>query len=252
MIYNEIDQSAFERAKIKVLLKQNVSVGFGTLQEKTIHSVMKLYYEPNEDYHEIPIEGYIADIYNQNGQIIEVQNGNFNKMRGKLQSFLPSYVVTIVYPLPRVKWLIWVDPETGNCTEKRKSPKTGNGYEIFKELYKIKSFLHSDHLCFRIPLLDMEEYRLLNGYSKDRKKGSERYDRMPVSFQEEIVIESKKDFMMFVPASLEDHFTCNDFSKAAKIKKELASVTLNILTELGIVKRVGKQGRSFLYEVVEI
>lgn len=83
-----MNKEAFEQAKIKVLLKQHDPHGFGTLQEKTVHAVMKLYYEPNEDYHEVPIEGYIADIYTGE-QIIEIQNGNFNRLRDKLQVFLP-------------------------------------------------------------------------------------------------------------------------------------------------------------------
>ena len=46
----------------------------------------------------------------------------------------------------------------------------------FKELYKIRPFLKNENLRFRFALIDMEEYRLLNGWSKDKKKGSERYD----------------------------------------------------------------------------
>ena len=64
-ILSDMDKNAFERAKLKVLLKQNDPHGFGTLQEKTVHAVMKLYYEPDEDCHEVPVEGYIADIYHR-------------------------------------------------------------------------------------------------------------------------------------------------------------------------------------------
>ena len=42
-ILSDMDKNAFERAKLKVLLKQNDPHGFGTLQEKTVHAVMKLY-----------------------------------------------------------------------------------------------------------------------------------------------------------------------------------------------------------------
>ena len=45
-----MDKDAFERAKLKVLLKQNDPHGFGTLQEKTVHAVMKLAFEPDEDF----------------------------------------------------------------------------------------------------------------------------------------------------------------------------------------------------------
>lgn len=242
-----IDHEAFEKAKIKVMLNQHDPHGFGTLKEKTVHAVMKAYFSPNEDYHEVPIEGYIADIYTGN-QIIEIQNGNFNKMRDKLNAFLPEYDVTIVYPIPAIKWLLWVEPETGEVSDKHKSPIKGSGYHAFSELYKIKNYLKDPHLHFVFPLLEIEEYRLLNGRKNNRKKGSERYDRVPVAYVDEVVIEQLEDYMQFVPYELQN-FTCAEFSKAAHIRKELGSTVLNILFYLGIVDRIGKKGNSYIYSV---
>ena len=37
--------------------------GIGTLSEKTVHAVMKNYYAPDTDMHEIPIENFVADIF---------------------------------------------------------------------------------------------------------------------------------------------------------------------------------------------
>lgn len=243
-----IDQELFQNAKLKVLMKQTDPHGFGTLKEKSIHSIMKNYYAPDEDMHEIPIENYIADIYTGT-EIIEIQNGNFNKMRDKLDAFLPIYDVTIVYPIPHEKWVKWIDPDTGDVSKKHKSPKKGSGYTAFPELYKLKKYLREEHLHFRFPLLNMEEYRMLNGWSTNRKRGSTRYDRIPISFEQEICIECLEDYMQFVPYDLKEQFTCPEFSKAAHITKDLGSVVLNILTELEIVRRVGKQGRAYLYEV---
>ena len=245
-----INQETFERAKVKVLLGQNGQHGFGTLKEKTIHQIMKLYYAPNEDMHEVPVNGYIADIFTGR-EIIEIQNGNFNKMRDKLSSFLPEYDVTVVYPIPHTKWLLWVDEMSGEVSKKHKSPKTGNGYLAFPELYKIKSFLTDPHLHFRFPLLDMEEYRLLNGWSSDKKKGSSRYDRVPVAFHEEIVIDNVRDYLQFVPYDLEDGFSNAEFAKKAKLRKDESTVVLHILFSLGVLERVGKKGNAFLYAVAE-
>lgn len=44
-------------------------------------------------------------------------------MRRKLDAFLKIYPVTIVYPIPHVKWLSWIDEESGEMSPKRKSPK---------------------------------------------------------------------------------------------------------------------------------
>lgn len=56
--------------------------------------------------------------------------------------------------------------------------------------------------------------------------------------------------MQFVPPQLEQ-FTSAEFAKAAHIRRPLAQTTLNILYEVGAVKRVGKKGNNYLYEVVE-
>ena len=128
---------AFEAAKKKIIGIDRQRLGIGTYGEKTVHAILKNYYEPDEDRQEIPIENYVADIY-ANGEIIEIQTRQFNRMRDKLTTFLPLYPVTIVYPIPREKWLIWIDEESGELSQKRKSPKKGNPYHAFSELYKIK------------------------------------------------------------------------------------------------------------------
>ena len=92
----------FERAKNKIIGVDRQRQGIGTLSEKTVHAILKLYYAPDEDMHEIPIENYVADIYTGK-EIIEIQTRQFNRMREKLTAFLKLYPVTIVYPIPRDK-----------------------------------------------------------------------------------------------------------------------------------------------------
>ena len=244
------NQERFEQAKQKIIGIDRQRLGIGTLSEKTVHAILKNYYEPDEDRQEIPIENYVADIYSD-GEIIEIQTRQFNKLRDKLQTFLSLYPVTVVYPIPREKWLIWVDEESGELSKKRKSPTKGNPYVAFIELYKIKMFLKDPNLRLRFVLIDMEEYRLLNGWSKDKKKGSTRYDRIPTQLVEEVEINCPEDYMQFVPYELEDDFTTKDFAKAAHIPVNLAQTVLNILFFVGTVERVGKQGRAYLYRVAE-
>lgn len=246
-----IDEVRFEHAKNRVIGINRERQGIGTLSEKTVHAVLKNYYAPDTDMHEIPIESFVADIYT-GSEIIEIQTRSFNTMRRKLTAFLPEYPVTIVYPIPHVKWLSWIDEETGETSPKRKSPKKGNPYHAFIELYKIRPFLKDANLKFRFALIDMEEYRLLNGWSKDKKKGSDRYDRIPVSFVEEVCIDRREDYMQFIPYDIPEEFTAKDFAKHAKIPVHLAQTVLLILFDLEIVDRIGKEGRSYLYRIHEI
>lgn len=245
------DKEAFEKAKKKIIGIDRQRLGIGTLSEKTVHAILKNYYEPDEDRQEIPIENYVADIY-ADGEIIEIQTRQFNKMRNKLMVFLPLYPVTIVYPIPREKWLIWIDEENGELSKKRKSPARGNVYIAFPELYKIKMFLKDPNLRIKLVFLDMEEYRLLNGWSKDKKKGSSRYDRIPTELVEEVDITCLQDYMQFIPYELEDEFTSRDFARAAHINVQLAQTVLNILYHVGVITRTGKKGNQYLYEVLEV
>lgn len=246
-----IDEKRFEEAKNKIIGIHRERRGIGTLAEKTMHAVLKNYYAPDEDMHEIPIENYVADIYTGT-EIIEIQSRSFGAMRKKLAAFLPLYPVTIVYPIPHIKWLSWIDEETGETSQKRKSPKKGNAYQAFIELYKIRPFLSNENLRFRFDLIDMEEYRLLNGWSRDKKKGSDRYDRIPQKLVEEVCVDRREDYMQFLPYDIKEPFTTKDFSKAAKIPVRLSQTVLLILYDLKIVERIGKQGNLFLYHICEL
>lgn len=239
---------AFERAKEKIIGVDRQRLGIGTLSEKTVHAILKNFYEPNEDKQEIPIENYVADIYSQ-GEIIEIQTRQFNRMRDKLNAFLPLYPVTIVYPIPNEKYLIWIDEESGELSSKRKSPKRGNPYDAFVELYKIKMYLKDPNLRLKLVFLDLEEYRLLNGWSKDKKKGSSRYDRIPVKLIREVDIVCLQDYMQFVPYDIKEPFTVKEFAKSVHISSTLAGTVVHILSFVGTLIQVGKKGNAYLYKV---
>lgn len=243
-----MDQIRFQEAVSQVMDKVKEESGIGTLSEKTIHAVLKYYYSPNICLHEQKVSGYIADIFT-GSQIIEIQTRNFNTLRRKLDVFLPDYEVTIVYPIAHTKWLRWINPENGEISPKRKSPKTGAPYEIFHELYRIKSYLPHPNLHICIAMLDIEEYRILDGWSTDKKKGSHRNDAFPVAFAEEILIESVKDYLRFLPIELPDEFTVTDYQKTAKMPKKTAGTALHIFNYTGIIEQIGKRSRSYLYRV---
>lgn len=240
------DIALFHRACTKIIHQERTRNGIGTLQEKTVHAVLKNFYEPDSLHQEIPVENFVADIL-RDDEIIEIQTRGFNKLRRKLDTFLQYYPVTVVYPIIHTKWLYWIDEETGEISKKRKSPKRGTLYDAIPELYKIKPYLPNPNLHLCLVLIDAEEYRLLNGWSHDRKKGSTRYDRIPTDIIDEYYIGSLADYQCFIPEGLEPHFTSKDFAKAARIPLGHAQTSLTILHHIGIVERTGKKGRSYTY-----
>mgnify|MGYP000597902183 FL=1 len=244
------DYEAFVNAKDKIIGKAHNNKGIGTLSEKTLHAVLKLYYEPDEDKHEVAMSGYYADIYNDKG-IIEIQTRQLNKLRDKLSVFLQDYHVTVVYPLPFNKWLSWVNPDNGEVQGRRKSPRHFTEYDAFYELYKIKIYLKNPNLSINLVLMDMEEYKLLNGWSYDKKRGSTRYDRVPAGIRRIVKFDRIEDYMQLVPADLKEDFTVKDFAMAAGVSVEASRYTLNILNYLEIVKRTGRVKNGYVYNVTE-
>lgn len=249
---DNLDREKYFYALSKVLDGEHKRAGIGTYGEKTVHSVLKNYFEPFEDSHEQKIGGFIADIVGENG-IIEIQTAGFDKLRKKLAAFLEVSDVTVVYPIPYNKWLIPINPESGNMGRKRKSPKKGSPYDIFPELYKIKPFLSNERLHFCIVMLDVEEYRQppeTTGLKRGRRRGSTRYDRIPIALCDELHFDKLSDWLYFVPNGLGEEYTSKDLAAKAGIHVSSAQLTLNILTALGVTERIGKQGNSYLYKTV--
>ncbi len=58
----------------------------GLLGEKVLHAGLKFYFEPNSDFHEVKINGFVADICNAEG-IIEIQTRSLGKLKRKLEVF---------------------------------------------------------------------------------------------------------------------------------------------------------------------
>ena len=221
-------------------------------KEKTLHAVLKAYEDPDEEHHEIPIGNYIADIYREDtGSITEIQTGGFGPLRDKLKAFLPSYHVTVVYPIPSVKWITWIDPQTGEFEKRNRSPRKGSFYAAFKELYRISGFLDHPNLTIKLILLDMEEYRLRDGWGRDGKRGSHRYDRVPTRIVSELSLTEPRDYLQFVPYGIEEPFTARELAKSCGFPRDSFSTVALILRKMGVLEQVGKKGRAYLYRAAE-
>jgi hypothetical protein len=134
----------FERA-LRAIPEGRVLNGIGTRGEKTLHAVLKSSWDDNPLHHEQKIGPFVADIFDGE-RIVEVQTRQFNTLRTKLDAFLPVVPVTILYPMASKKWLVWLDPLTGEATKRRLSPKRANPIEVVNELIKIRTLLDHPHL----------------------------------------------------------------------------------------------------------
>ena len=247
-----MDKERFYDALNTVLTGEHIRTGIGTYREKTVHAVLKNYFEPYSDGHELKIGDFVADIVGEDG-IIEIQTGSFDRLRKKLEVFLPVSRVTVVYPIPRQKWVISIDPETGEQGKKRKSPVKGTIYDAVPELYKIKEFLTDENFRLCIVLLDVDEYRAppeKSGLRRGRRRGYVRYDRIPKELVDEILISDRSDWRYFIPAGLPEEYTTKEFGALSGVGTSYASFVLNVLLAAEAVERIGKRGGAYLYKTI--
>jgi hypothetical protein len=228
-------------------VEANTPPVIGTLGEKTLHAAIKSRLSPDPATHEVRLGPYVADIYTGD-RIFEVQTGQFYRLKNKLSTFLAACPVTVVYPIAETKRLYWIDVETGEITGGRLSPKKELPVAILPELYQLGPLAFSKGLSFWVIPAEIEEFRYLNGWSKDGKKGSSRCDRIPLSFGQTVKIETPADCRALLP-DLGDPFTQKEFAKAAKLSPRKAWYALQFLQAHDTLLRAGEKGRAFLFTV---
>jgi hypothetical protein len=245
-----MDQVRFAEICLRYRESSRARSGIGTLGEKTLHAVLKDYFEPNSEYHEVKVDGYFADIAKE-GEIFEIQTRDLYRLAPKISTFLVENRVTVVHPIALTKTVFWMDPETGECLSHRKSSKRGKEIDILPELYGLRRFLTNEKFRVCVMLMDVNEYRILDGYGKDKKKRATKLDRYPTALIDEIYLENPKDYRRFLPSDLPETFTYSDFRVAAKCDVYTAQRALNILLNLDLIYVVGKKGRQRVYALHE-
>lgn len=239
-----LSETAFSEA----VNKQGTDGGIGTLSEKSLHRILKYTVDPCVENHEVSCLGSIVDVRNEGG-IFEIQTGSLLPLKSKLIKLLSEYKVTVVYPIPRIKRLVWIDKDSGEATEPRRSNKRGKFSDSLPELSKIESLLFSDDLTVKLVLLDLDEYKYLDGYGESKKKRATKIERIPTALADEIDINSKEDILKILPP-LPEIFTAADFNKATGLRKKRAFFSLKLLLNIGAAERIGKRGNAFLYSLL--
>lgn len=226
-----------------------LKTGIGTQSEKLVHTTLKYYLEMDESAHEVPIDGKVADIFQkETGHIFEIQTRSFDKLRDKLDVFLPEYRVTVVYPCVRRKYLSWVDPSSGEVISRRKSPREGRPSDVLPEIYRLPKVMDHPHLDFMIIMLDVEEYKLLDGDGKDHKHGAHRMERLPVRLEEAGILQSKADYLALLPGLLPERFTREELMKAMKLAGMKGSYAVTVLERAGAICHVDTVKRKYIYQ----
>ncbi len=251
MGYIDVNRPRFLRLCYSASVEPHDRYNIGTLREKTLHRVLKDYFTGPGMRQETPVGDYIADIAGE-GRIIEIQTSALSPMKEKLEAFLPLAEVTIVFPIAERKWISWIHPATGRISEKKRSPVTGRPTDVLAEMIYIRRYLNHPHLTIRTVQVETEEYRLLSPTGgRPRRRAQVQYERMPVDLFSAYDFSSPADYAAWLPFAPAAEVTAAEVLRALHFRGGSMgrSAVIGVLCEVGVLEKLGRRGRSFLYRV---
>ena len=158
-----------------------------------------------------------------------------------------DFRLTVVHPLIGQKWVSWMDPATGEVSTRKKSPLHQTPLHALAELKPFVAYLGQPRFSLCLPLLEVDEYRLLDGWGRDKKRGSHRYELMPMALLDTFYLKEKADYLALFPAAAPAEFTAKEFGGLTRLAGYALYDALAVFEELGAVEKCGKQGRATLY-----
>ena len=219
----------------------------GTKNESSLHRSLKYSYaEPGNT--ETAKAGYVCDAIGENGEAIEIQTGKFSALKKKIPALAKNGKVRLIYPVISKK-TIELYNTNGKLLSRRKSPKKGIVWDIFDELIYVPELLLLKALTIEIIFVDIIERRRADGKGSWRRKGISIEDRILENRREGIVLKKKADWKKhFLP--LTGECSAKALAEAAAIDPETARKAVYTLRKAGLLEKIRKDGRSWVYRII--
>ena len=249
----------FERLCFEELSRVKERDGIGLLAEKRLHSVLKRWMYDDLAAHEIRVfdrEGnksrFVADVLTPEGEIFEIQTADLYPMRKKIEFYMEQtdHPVTVVHPLIAQKHVSWMDPESGEVGRRRKSPLHDTPLTGLAQLKPFTDYLGNSRFTLIFPFLSLDEYRLLDGWGRNKKRGSHRYELFPLGLEDTLILSQKQDYLDLFPCDLPTPFTAKSFGEHTRLGGYALYDVLAVFESLGVIRRCGKERRATLFERV--
>jgi hypothetical protein len=218
----------------------------GVENESGLHRALKFRYAGIQGETEAPVGTYVADGVKDDGEIIEVQTGSFGPLKAKVRELARRGPVRIVHPVIVNKYIDLFDGE-GKKLHRRKSPRKGSEWDLFKALLYAPELPLIPELCIELALVDVLEKRVADGGGSWRRKGQRITGRELAAWHGAILLNSPADYRRFIPFAAGEPFTVNDLRDMAHIPRPLAAKALYVLYKMGLVSRPGKKGNAWVY-----
>jgi hypothetical protein len=216
----------------------------GTLREQQLHAALKTWLQKPGDAVEQKVDGYHIDIV-RGDLLIEIQTGNFTKLRTKLAKLLDQNRVLLVYPVAETKWIVR-QSKRGKELGRRKSPKRGRLEHLFDELMYIMEVVSHPNFRFLVLLTEQEEIWRNDGRGSWRRRHWSISDRRLLGVVGSKEFNSLGDYLSLLPANLPDPFTHRHLADALRAPVWLSTRMSYCLRKMGCLEERGKAGRAML------
>lgn len=225
---------------------QSNSRHIGVLNEQPLHAALKRHYASSEAAFEVGVDGFIVDVV-RDGLLLEIQTSNFSSIKAKLTHLAAHHPLRLVYPVAREKWLLKLPKKQGGETERRKSPKRGRVEEVFKELVSFPELLCRETFSLEVLMIQEEEVRRFDPKRGWRQHGWMTVERRLLKVVDCRLFRQPAELGALLPDSVCDPFTTADLADVIDSSRSLAQKMAYCLRRTGVIKQVGKRGRSKLY-----
>ena len=214
--------------------------------ERSLHAALKRIYCLPGDRVEEKVDGYFIDVC-RDDMLIEIQTRGFSGMKRKLMDLLERRPVRLVHPVAVEKWIVKLGPDGSTRVSRRKSPKRGSLYDVFKELVSIPGLVLHPGFSLEVVLIKEEELRCEDGRGSWRRKGVSIRDHLLLEVAGRELFQTERDFLRLLPAGWTGPSTNRELSKSLKQPYFQVARMTYCLCRMGVVEVQGKRGNSLLF-----
>lgn len=217
----------------------------GILNENSLHNTLKHIYCPPNGSIEKKVGDFFCDIVCGDGSIIEIQTGNFNNIKKKLEILTKTHVIELIYPISSTTYIKTLN-EDASLKSCNKSPLHGSIFQICREISPIAHLVKNKNLKITILFIESITTKIDDKKGRSRYKNARIIDRELVKILKEETYDSIASLLFSMLALLPPIFSTKDIEKLG-YKKYTSYITW-FFKKLSLIEETEKIGKLKLYK----
>jgi len=236
-------------ARVPPEVSSEGSNGIGTLAEGPLHAALKQWLWRPGDRLEVPVGRWVVDLVRQDGELVEIQTGDFGPLGPKLDDLLDGHRIRIVHPVPAQRRIVRIDPD-GVILSERRSPQRSGVLAVFDRLVSFPSLIGHPNLVVEV-LLCREDH--VRSPAPVRSRSGRRTRDPGVRHLAGVIgrheLREPHDALALLGVDLPvAPFTTAELAALLGVRTLLAQRVAYCLRLMGLTEPAGKRGRAPLHQ----